>query len=148
MTHGYLTETTWTLANESRQFTAKFHGIDALAGVTFRAGELIILASVDGSSEARPVSVRGMRMLDLRVQEGGRVVTRYQIVRPDTDTDALVARASHVTVMTRNGLATLYKRTGIADPRFAWEAPGGFKRTDAQVRAIARKAYAIMAQGA
>jgi hypothetical protein len=140
-----LTGTRWTFLDASRQFASKFPGTDALTGLPFNAGDLIVMASLAQGEKQRPVSVRGMRLIDLREAGDGVSVTNYTFVTPDVDTDDLVARADSFTTLTKTGSATNYKRS--TTPGSPWIVNGLSSRTEAQARANARKAFAISALG-
>lgn len=133
-----LTSTTWNIIDESRVFPAKFAGHDILTGLPFMAAEPIRLAMVDGVKGA--VTQRDLRVLNVRWIDG---LSVSDFVLGAARADELVtdSRVLTLRVMAKSGTVTVYRRDGGR-----WFGPYNAIRSEAQVRAAARKAFALAAE--
>ena len=134
-----LTSTVWTMLGGSRVFPARYAGTCLVSGLPFVAGTEVRMAEVNGCMGA--VTQSGLRLLDCRT---GVTVTEvrssFTLVTPLVDTEALVAQATRMTLLNRQGIKV--------EARYecgSWWANHS-RRTDKQMLAHARKAFAIAAE--
>ena len=134
-----LTTTVWTMLGGSRVFPARYAGTCLVSGLPFVAGTEVRMAEVNGCMGA--VTQSGLRLLDCRT---GVTVTEvrssFTLVTPLVDTDAIVAQATRITLLNRQGIKV--------EARYecgSWWANHS-RRTENQMRANARKAFAIAAE--
>lgn len=136
-----LTTTVWRMLDDSRVFPAKFGGVCAVSGLPFLAGTEVRMAVVNGVKGV--VTQHGLRLLD--VSYGGDATgfrSSFVLVTEGVDTDALVAQASRMTLLNKQGARTVCK-----NEFGSWWANGS-RRTEKQMLAQARKAFAIAAERA
>jgi hypothetical protein len=135
-----LTTTVWTMLDGSRVFPARYAGTCLVSGLPFVAGTEVRMAEVGGCMGA--VTQSGLRLLDCRTgADTSEVRSSFTLVTPLVDTDALVAQATRMTLMNRQGVKV--------EARYecgAWWANHSSRRTDKQMLAHARKAFAIAAE--
>ncbi len=137
----YLTSTVWTMLDGSRVFPARFAGTCLVTGLPFVAGTEVRMATVNGVEGA--VTQAGLRLLDVRLgADATEARSSFVLVTEAVDTDALVAEATRLTLLNKQGVRTVCKREFGA-----WWANGS-RRTDKQVLAQARKAFALAAERA
>lgn len=134
-----LTTTVWTMLDGSRVFPARYAGTCLMSGLPFVAGTEVRMAEVNGCMGA--VTQAGLRLLDARTgAESSAVRSCFTLVTPLVDTDALVAQATRITLLNRQGV-----RVEARYEHGAWWA-GGSRRSDKQMMAHARKAFAVAAE--
>ena len=137
----YLTSTMWTMLDGSRVFPARFAGTCLVSGLPFVAGTEVRMATVNGVKGA--VTQAGLRLLDVRLGEDATEArSSFVLVTEAVDTDALVAEATRLTLLNKQGV-----RTTCTREFGAWWANGS-RRTDKQVLAQARRAFALAAERA
>jgi hypothetical protein len=134
-----LTSTTWTMLDGSRVFPAQFSGVCAVSGLPFGAGSEVRMATVNGVRGA--VTQHGLRLLDVRYgADATDARSSFVLVTDAVDTDALVAGATRLTLLNKQGMRTVCKLENGC-----WWANGS-RRTEKQMLAQARKAFAVAAE--